>query len=85
MGVINGIFSLDRNSWDKPSREAFDGLPWGGKMEPQAVENMMAQAGLVDVCTEWLDALVAIKQRTIPRYETNRYLVWARKPGNASP
>ena len=67
---IDGIFSLDRNSWDKPSREAFDGLPHGA---PGGGEHDGASGA---VCT--LDALVAIKQR-IPRW----YLVWA--PGARGP
>lgn len=88
VGVINGIFSVrkdPKDRWEEPYRSAFEHLPMAIEgVPPERVASLMRENGLVEVRTEWLNALAAIKRRTLPNgpsYSDNqRYLVAGTKP-----
>jgi len=80
VGVIDGSFSTPGDHWGEPYKSAFEQLPSMGGEEPEQVEALMAQEGLVSIRTEWLDTLVSIKKRTIPDYSSSRWVMSGTKP-----
>ena len=84
VGVINGILSSRGVRWEEPYRSAFERLPLVEGVAPEAVVAMMEKKGLTHIRVEWLNALAAIKGRTVPAqlgYAPNRrYLVIGTKP-----
>lgn len=88
VGVINGIFSSSKDPkdrWGEPYRAAFEQLPMAAEgVPPEPLAFIMDAKGLIEVRVEWLNALAAIKRRTLPKgpsYGDNqRYLVAGIKP-----
>jgi len=75
VGVINGVFSVNRQGWGEAYCPAFQRLPMLENVQAEQVAALLWEAGLQRVWTDHLHELVRIKRRSMPDYEGDRYLV----------